>query len=166
MKGHDAPTLPGRRRDRLVEDTRHDPYRARRKPPEETVCRGCGLGVRSGRWQRVSAPWAARETLCPACQRSEGAYPAGFVQLRGSFLSRHRGEIEALIRKTEEREGRTHPLQRIIGIEEKEGDAIVVATTGSHLARAIASAVHQAYGGLLRLRYADRENLIRAEWER
>ena len=155
-----------RRRDRLVEDTRHDPYRAPGKPSEDTVCRGCGLGVRSGRWQRVSAPWSARETLCPACQRARGPYPAGFFRMRGPFFREHRGEIEALLRNTEARENRTHPLQRILRIEERGPDGVVVTTSGSHLARALADAVHRAYAGTVQLQYADQENLVRASWER
>lgn len=157
---------PKHRRDRQIEDSRHDPYRAKKRPSEETVCRGCGLGVRSGRWQRASAPWAARETLCPACQRSQGPYPAGFLRLSGPFLREHWAEIEALLRNVEERETGTHPLQRIIDISVSEGADRMVTTTGSHLARALAVAVHSAYGGSLQLRYADRENLMRAAWER
>lgn len=162
--GGTAPPIP--RRDRQVKDTRHDPYRAKRKPPEDIVCRGCGLGVRSGRWQRASAPWAAPLALCPACQRTQGPYPAGFFRLSGPFLRVHRAEIEALIRNVEKRETSTHPLQRVIDIEELEGGELLVTTTGSHLARAFAHAVHRAYGGSLQLRYADQENLVRAAWER
>lgn len=164
QSGRVPPPTP--RRDRLVQDTRHDPYRAKRKPSEDTVCRGCGLGVRSGRWQRSSATWAAPKALCPACQRTQGPYPAGFLKLGGPFLHAHREEIEALLRHVEEREGRTHPLQRIIAIEELEGGDSLVTTTGSHLGRALANAVHRAFGGSLHLRYADRENLVRAAWER
>ena len=154
------------RQDRRVQDTRHDPYRDKRKPSDDTVCRGCGLGVRSGRWQRASAPWAAKETLCPACKRAEGGYPAGFLRLSGPFFCAHRGEIEALLANVEAREARSHPLQRRIELKELEEGAVLVTTTGSHLARALADAVHHAYGGSLQLRYADQENLVRAAWER
>ncbi len=157
---------PRPRRDRLVEDSRHDPYRAPGKPGEDAVCRGCGLGVRSGRWQRVSAPWAPRETLCPACQRAEGPYPAGFFCLQGDFLGEHREEIESLMRHVEAREEAEHPLQRVIDIEDQGDGTVLVTTTGSHLARALGQAVQRAYGGSLQLRYADQENLVRAVWER
>ncbi len=157
---------PRRRRDRLVEDSRHDPYRAPGKPSEDAVCRGCGLGVRSGRWQRCSTPWAPRETLCPACQRTQGPYPAGFLCLRGDFLRGHREEITSLIRHVEAREEAEHPLQRVIGIDEGDDGVLLVTTTGSHLARTLAQAVQRAYGGSLELRYAEGENLVRAVWER
>jgi ApbE superfamily uncharacterized protein (UPF0280 family) len=49
---------------------------------------------------------------------------------------------------------------------EPSADGIVVTTTDVHLARAIATAVHNAFKGELDLRYSDSENLLRATWRR
>ncbi len=49
------------RRDRLVGETRHDPYQATQKRPEPTVCPGCGAVFHEGRWQWLTKPAGAHE---------------------------------------------------------------------------------------------------------
>ena len=91
--------------------------------------------------------------------------PAGYVTLKGKFLPAHRDEILGLVNARGERARAKHPLQRIISVEHA-GDAIVVTTTGVHVARGIAHALHAAFKGELKLRYSKDENLLRAEWKR
>lgn len=155
----------GRRRDRLIQDHEHDPYRSRRKPAEPTCCTACGAVFRDGRWRWGAAPADAQRELCPACHRIRDGYPAGFVTLAGEFAKAHRDEILGLVRHVEEREKADHALQRIIA-SEPEADALVVTTTDPHLARAIGHAVYAAYGGELEVHYAPEEALARVRWSR
>lgn len=142
-----------------------DPYRATRKPPEPTVCPSCQAVFAEGRWTWDRIPDDAHEQQCPACQRINDEFPAGYVMVKGEFIKDHRDEIVALITAKEERAKAEHPLQRIMAIEDvREG--LQVTTTDSHLARGIGEALHDAYKGDLKLRYSRDENLLRATWKR
>jgi hypothetical protein len=120
---------------------------------------------REGRWRWGAAPADAHRETCPACQRIRDGYPAGYVTLSGEFVRAHRDEIANLCRHVEEREKRTHPLQRIVA-SEAEGEAWLVSTTDPHLARAIGDAVYAAYGGELEVHYAPEQALARVHWHR
>ena len=147
--------------------TRHkeDPYHAVTKPPEPTVCPTCKAVFTEGRWTWGRAPSEAGEMNCPACQRIQDDFPAGYVTIKGEFFKEHRDEIIAVITSKEDREKAEHPLQRIIAIEDvREG--LQVKTTDSHLARGIGEALHDAYKGDLKLKYSRDENLLRAVWKR
>ena len=99
-----------------------DPYRATAKPPEPTTCPSCGAVFKSGRWKWEQAPEDAYQQKCPACQRIQDQFPAGYVMIKGEFLADHRDEIIALITSKEDREKADHPLQRIMAIEDvREG---------------------------------------------
>jgi hypothetical protein len=103
--------------------------------------------------------------MCPACQRIEDGFPAGYITLKGDFFGEHRDEIVALIVAKEQKEKAERPLQRLMAIEEIKG-GIQVTTTDSHLARGIGEALYDAYKGDLKLRYSRDENLLRATWKR
>jgi NMD protein affecting ribosome stability and mRNA decay len=142
-----------------------DPYRMTKKPPEPTVCTVCKAVFAEGRWSWHRRPTDAHEVVCPACQRIQDKFPAGYVMIRGEFIKEHRDEIIALITSKEDREKAEHPLQRIMAIEDvREG--LQVTTTDSTLARGIGVALHDAYKGDLKLRYSRDENLLRATWKR
>jgi NMD protein affecting ribosome stability and mRNA decay len=155
----------GRRRDRLIQERDHDPYRARRKPAEPTACPSCGAVFREGRWRWGAAPTGAHRDTCPACQRIRDGYPAGYVTLEGPFARAHRDEILSLARHVEAREKQTHPLQRIVATR-ADGEGLVVTTTDLHLARAIGDSVYAAYGGELEVHYAPEQPLARVRWWR
>ena len=142
-----------------------DPYRNAAKPPEPTVCPECKASFTDGRWSWEKAPEDANELLCPACQRIQDRFPAGYVTIKGEFLKEHRDEIVALIENHEKKEKAERPLQRIITIDDTR-EGLEVTTTDSHLARGIAEALHGAYKGELKLRYSRDENLLRASWKR
>ena len=144
---------------------KEDPYVSTRKPAGPAVCHRCKAVFMEGRWAWQRRPSEAEEMTCPACQRIEDEFPAGYVTIKGEFLKEHRDEIIALINSKEDREKATHPLQRIMAIEDvREG--LQVTTTDSHLARGIGEALHDAYKGDLKLRYSRDENLLRAIWKR
>ena len=142
-----------------------DPYRSARKPPEPTRCPDCHASFTQGRWTWEKAPSDSYEQVCPACQRIQDRFPAGYVMIKGEFLAAHKDEIVALIGNLEKREKAERPLQRVMAIEEKK-DGLEVTTTDSHLARGIGEALHDAYKGDLKLRYSRDENLLRATWKR
>jgi NMD protein affecting ribosome stability and mRNA decay len=155
------------RRDRLIQERDHDPYRARGKLEEPNSCPDCGAVFRAGRWQWTAAGASAFAPgrPCPACQRIRDDYPAGYVTLRGEFLAEHREEILALSRNVEKREKTDHPLKRIMEMRQ-DGDAVVITTTDLHLARSIGAAVHRAYQGNLDYAYEKGETLLRVTWTR
>ena len=86
------------RRDRLIQDQRHDTYRSKGKLREPTDCPGCGATYRAGMWCWGAVPDDAHTQLCPACLRIEDSYPAGFVRLQGGFLADHLDDILNLAR--------------------------------------------------------------------
>ena len=88
-----GPSPRSARPTRLIEDTRHDPYRATQKLADPTGCPECGACFREGRWSWRAAPFDAPKALCPACQRVRDGYPAGFLDVAGEFLGAHADEI-------------------------------------------------------------------------
>jgi NMD protein affecting ribosome stability and mRNA decay len=142
-----------------------DPYRVTHKPPEPTRCPECKASFAQGRWTWEAAPRDSYEQICPACQRIQDHFPAGYVTIKGEFFASHRDEIVALISNHEKKEKAERPLKRIMAIEDKK-DGVEVTTTDSHLARGIGEALHDAYKGDLKIRYSRDENLLRATWKR
>lgn len=153
------------RRDRLLQEDRHDPYQAKQKLPEPTVCPECGAVFHNGRWQWLARPAQAHEASCPACQRSRDKMPAGYVSISGDFFASRRDELLHLIRNEEARAKAEHPLKRILDIEDGNGGALVT-TTDIHLARGIGEALHHAYQGELEYHYNEQEQLLRVAWQR
>ena len=149
--------------DRPVPEQAHDPYQAKGKYPEPTVCPQCKAVFHEGRWRWGEAPADAHAHVCPACQRIADELPAGFVDLEGEFMATHRAEILALVRHQEERARQEHPLQRIIAVSEK-ADGVEITTTDIHLARALGEAVHSAYQGELEFHYNREDYLLRVHW--
>ena len=143
----------------------HDTYKLRGKLAEPTRCPDCGAMFHAGRWQWAQAPGDAHEARCPACHRIHDRFPAGYVTLKGTFLAAHRDELLHRVRHCEEDEKGDHPLERIMGVEEG-AEGILVTTTGTHLARRIGDALHDAYKGELDYRYNKEENLLRVTWSR
>jgi NMD protein affecting ribosome stability and mRNA decay len=153
------------RRDRLVQETRHDAYKAKHKLPEPTLCPQCGAVFHAGRWQWLAKPAQAHEEMCPACHRIHDDYPAGFVTVGGAFFKGHRDELLHLARNEEAHAKAEHPLKRIMKIVDQD-DTVQITTTDIHLARGIGEALHHAYQGELAYHYNDQENLLRVVWER
>ena len=153
------------RRDRLVQEREHDPYRETEKWPEPTVCSRCGALFSEGRWSWRAAPAQANRVVCPACQRLEDNYPAGFLELSGHFLASHGKEILNLVRNEERQEKELHPMERIMSLDQ-DGERISITTTGVHIARRIGEAVSRAYQGELSFSYGEGDKTIRLSWHR
>lgn len=154
------------RREQLLQEVVHDTYKLPRKLAEPTHCPDCGAVYREGRWAWSAAGGGpAHEARCPACQRVRDNFPAGFVSVSGGFFSQHRDEVLALIRRCEETEKRSHPLERIMKVADDAG-GVLVTTTGVHLARRIGDALEDAYKGTLEFHYNKEQQLLRVAWSR
>jgi NMD protein affecting ribosome stability and mRNA decay len=153
------------RRDRLVQENRHDTYKAKHKMPEPTVCPQCGAVFHEGRWQWLAKPAQAHEEMCPACHRIQDEFPAGYVTVNGPFFKDHREELLQLAKNEEAHAKAEHPLKRIMKIEDQD-DGVQITTTDIHLARGIGEALHHAYQGELEYHYNEQENLLRVVWAR
>jgi len=153
------------RRDRMDEEHVTDPYRARGKWKDPTVCPECGATFHDGRWQWGQATPEAEQHLCPACQRVRDRVPAGELTLTGPFFIEHREQIMHLVRNTEGKARAEHVLQRIMEVRE-EPDRTIVTLTDSHLTHGIGEALHHAYHGQLESEYTDEAGLLRVSWAR
>ncbi|MEP7181957.1 MAG: BCAM0308 family protein [Betaproteobacteria bacterium] len=150
---------------RIFDDLRHDPYQARRKFAEPTVCADCGAVYHRGHWQRGEAPADAARALCPACDRIRDRLPAGVVMIEGPFFAAHRDEILRLVEHEAARERDTHPLARIMEIA-PDAAGVVVTTTDIHLPQRIGEALRSAYHGELSVAYGKDEYSVRVDWRR
>jgi len=164
MKKTTKHNQPGRL-DRQLAESHADPYRPRTKLREPTVCPQCGLVFHDGRWQEMAQPPHAEEHVCPACHRTNDRFPAGYVTLQGDFVAGHHQELVKLARSTEAAEKGQHPLQRIMDINEEDGQ-ITITTTDIHVARRIGEAVHRAYEGDLSVNYGPEDYVVRVNWSR
>ena len=154
------------RKDRLVQQKRHDVYRSGRKPPEPTQCPDCEAVFSGGRWTwNDSNREPVNESRCPACQRIADNLPAGIVDVVGSFVEEHRDEVVGLIRNTESLEKGAHPMERIMDIRDLD-DGLSITTTGVHVARRIGDALSRSYHGSLDFTYGDAEKSIQVTWQR
>jgi len=153
------------RRDRLVQEKRHDTYKEGKKWPEPTTCIQCNSVYLEGRWTWYEPPAGANKITCPACQRIDDNYPAGHLELKGSFFKNHHEEMINLIRNEEKLEMGEHPLERVMDITE-EDEHTVITTTGIHIARRIGEAISRAYQGDLSFTYGAGEKTIRVSWSR
>ncbi len=151
--------------ERVFNAERHDPYEQGGKYREPTQCSGCGAVWHRGRWQWGAAPTGAAAAMCPACRRIRDKLPAGTVVLEGDFVTAHRDELVHLVRNLAEREGREHPLHRLMQVAATP-ERVVIETTDIHLPQRIGEAVQSAYDGDLDVRYGDNEYSARVVWRR
>jgi len=167
MKPERATPYLASKRDAALESANDegDPYIAAAKPPEGTTCPKCRATFHGGRWTWQKPERDALEMTCPACQRIQDRFPAGYVTIKGQFFKEHRDEIVSLIETLEKKEKAERPLQRIMGMDQKR-EEFEVQTTDSQLARGIGEALHDAFKGDLKVRYSRDENLVRAVWKR
>lgn len=142
-----------------------DPYQIREKLSEPSHCSDCGAVYDKGHWIWGKPTIDSTPHRCPACSRIKDKVPAGFLTLKGPFLTDHKQEILHLVKNLEEREKLSHPLERIMTIEDAHPE-LIICFTGMHLAKATGDAIHHAYQGSLDIQFVERDSQIRIEWER
>jgi len=166
-----TPTQPigagavGRYRDRILDDPRHDPYQAPHKVADETTCPDCGAYYVGGRWKHGLGDRTGPSARCPACRRIADDMPAGTLELEGPYVAAHADELTRIVRHVAEREGRDHPLHRIMGIV-REGERIRVTTTDLHLPQRMLEALRSAHDGEGEVHYGHGDYQVRAAWRR
>ncbi|MFO1413833.1 MAG: BCAM0308 family protein [Burkholderiales bacterium] len=144
---------------------RDDPYQAKGRYLEPTVCGDCGALFHDGHWDWDPAPEYAAQARCPACRRMRDRLPAGTLVLEGPFVDDHLHELVALIREEAEREHSEHPLQRLMEITAKPR-RIQVATTDIDLPQRLGEAVRRAYDGSLTVKVDHLAYSARVFWRR
>ena len=158
---------PRDNKDRSVRARMHDPYKAKGKLQEPSVCRECKAVYHKGRWTWDPAPGTSHALMCPACERIRDGAASGVLLLTGEFVALHRDQVLGLARNEEARVKAEHPLARIIKIEDQAAApvGVVITTTDPHLARRIGEALHHAHHGTFTCRYEENEDLLRANWQ-
>ncbi|WP_223484290.1 BCAM0308 family protein [Pseudomonas sp. A-RE-19] len=155
-------------KDKLFKTPSHDPY-CLQKVEGTAICSQCGAAYQAGNWTwkvpENTVIHDAQTVTCPACRRIEDNQPAGTLTLTGSFLLEHRGEIVNLIENTEKLENADHALERIMRLTDSEG-ALVVTTTGIHLANRLGHALKAAFKGHTDYQYGDDEYQLSVNWTR
>jgi NMD protein affecting ribosome stability and mRNA decay len=167
MKGTSRDNGRQDRRDRLIKERVHDPYMARSKPVEPTVCPECRVVFSGGRWQwQAGPPQHAHEELCPACQRIQDKVPAGILTLSGDFFVEHRSEIMNLVHNQIEEQKALHPMKRHMATEDQDDGSTIITFTDIHLPRGIGQAIESAYEGELNIHYSEEAAIVRVKWQR
>lgn len=157
--------VPINRKDKLIQEKRHDAHPARGSKSDPTECKICGAVYRKGRWTWEQAEEEVNKTVCPACRRIKSNFPAGRILIKGPFYAEHKDEIHNLIDNVEKQEKATYPLERVMDIEDRP-EGTLIRTTGIHIARRIGDSLSRAYQGELIIQYADGEKKVRITWER
>lgn len=142
-----------------------DPYQAKGKYGEPTVCSDCNASFHDGRWSWDPPAEGAAQARCPACRRVRDKLPAGTLVLEGPFVEAHQDDLLHLLRNEAERERREHPLHRVMEIATTVR-RIQVATTDIHLPQRLGEAVRRAFDGELGVRYGPDDYCARAVWRR
>lgn len=133
---------------------------------EPTVCPDCTAVFHEGRWQWIDpVPKGANQTRCQACHRIRDGHPAGIITLRGDYARRHRGELLEMARHCEAEEKRSHPLRRIMSIEDHTG-TVVIKTTDLHLPQHIAETLRQVHCAIPQIQYDEKAYFVRIAWQR
>ncbi|CAO3425328.1 BCAM0308 family protein [Azospirillum endophyticum] len=152
------------RRDRLIQEKEHDPYKPSLKPADPGVCTICHAVYEEGRWHWGARPAAASDTVCQACQRIRDHIPAGILTMDGAFVRTHRAELLAQVRHQETLESSEHPLNRIMDIRDTS-DGMTVTTTDLHLPRRVAEALRSHHHGEVTWQYDDDDYFLRVHWQ-
>lgn len=142
--------------------------------PEPSVCRDCGAVYMGRRWapKEVYNTPQDRELLrtaeireCPACKQIRSGIVGGYVTIGGTFIDRHREEIENLLTNEAERAGSDNPLSKIMTRRQTPA-GLVVETTTEHLAQRIGHALKKAFHGEVSYQFSHENKVVRVSWVR
>lgn len=136
---------------------------------EPTICERCGAVYRRKTWRageraRRTSPIGAGWTLCPACRQiPEGEY-FGRILVTSPLSSAAEDEVRARIARIESRARHVQPERRLVRIDETPR-GLEVLVTSQKLAHRIAGGLADSFGGRVRYRWADREQVLDASWD-
>ena len=131
-------------------DTDHDSYLPRRSPAGVIRCAGCGAFYYRRRWSLSSpagfdsAP-VRRQFYCPACRKIKDHRASGEVRLTG-INANERQEVLHILRNEEARAVEKNPLERIMRLEQRNGDWRIE-TTSEKLAQRLGRTMKKTKGG-------------------
>ena len=154
-----------KRKDKMLKQKRNDAYSLKAKISEPSYCEHCKSVFINGRWTWKAVQGGEQKTICPACRRIADHYPAGIIELKGSFFFDNQNEILNLIHNVSNQEKKERALERIMQTRQ-EADRTIVTTTGVHIARRIGEALSRSYKGKYTFQYADGDKQIRVYWQR
>lgn len=148
-----------------------DPYLNKLGPNEMAVCKKCSSVYHNKRWYHpddVPAKLEEKqrtEILCAACRKIKDNFAEGYVTLHGDFVKEHREEIMNLVKNKEVQASHMNPLERIIGITDKNG-GIEITTTTEKLAQMIGRLLNKSYNGEVEYKWSSDVKLARVVWVR
>ena len=100
---------------------------------------------------------------CPACTRLRDRFRAGELRLVG-IRAEERAEILRVLRNEEERAPKKNRLERIMGVEQEEGNWKIETTT-EKLAQRLARSVKKARGGNVDYKWGHNTKFVRVVWQ-
>ena len=153
------------RHEQRIPPRNEDPYRLDAKLADPVECPTCQATYHEGRWTWHRHPGRVAQVKCPACRRIEDNVPAARVELGGAWFLDHRTDVLDRVLAVEARERTRHPMQRIVSMRDADG-GVLVTTTDPHLARAIATALHDAFKGEAEMHYPAGGGVPFARWTR
>lgn len=152
--------------------TSPDPYAGDAALKEPAICRDCHALYRNKRWAIDPVAYDLAENdrqtrwvSCPACRKIADGYAEGVVTLSGDYLFEHEEEIRNILKNEETRAITKNPLQRIMRIEQKEGE-LLIETTEQKLAEHLGRVLHRAHQGELQVNWSPDHAVCRVHWER
>jgi len=149
-------------------DTDHDSYLPRRSPAGVIRCAGCGAFYYRRRWS-LSSPAGfdsarvRRQFYCPACRKIKDHRASGEVRLAGIHANDRR-EILRILRNEEARAMEKNPLERIIRLDQLNGDWRIE-TTNEKLAQRLGRTMKKAKGGKVAYKWSHNNKFVRVVWE-
>lgn len=163
----------------VIRERNHDAYHADEKMPSGTECRQCGAVVKRGAWRwelpakgrdgsrAASMSAAPRLTenpsfagvagLCPACERIQGHDAAGVLIIDPSVMKGRSPQLHATMMRIVGEEIQSHPMERILSIEDQADGSCLVQTTGLHLLRRLGHGLASAFAAHLHTHYMEAE---------
>lgn len=148
--------------------TKNDhPYRDGRKAPSGARCPRCGLVYIRGKWSWKAKIKSGHEfpRLCPACRQARDRYFGGLLHISGDFVREHRLDVLSRVRHVAEQAFRERPLERIMRVDEEEGEIRIYATE-EHLVARIGRALRSDFAGELEIRFGDEDKYAEVWWHR
>jgi hypothetical protein len=146
-----------------------DSYLPRRSPKGIIQCTGCGAFYFKRHWtlnppSGFTNPVHDHPVYCPACVKIHDRFPGGELQLFGVEAG-DRQEMLRILRNEETRARAKNPLEKIMGLQEAEGNWKVQTTT-EKLAQRLGRSFKKARGGKLQYKWGHNNKFARVVWER